>query len=312
MDSSVLLGCPIAFCLDVKAVTEIEKASRAYGTRFSREERAMIWEFPRPAPQKSRLQHIETGRAKRERKLWTWTERALLASGLALLAVYGAARIEGVLSFHAALRKFAAIKSHAVVARQTNAADMRAAADGDTPEMDSLRAQQVASDQEQFPQQSDVPSAVLRISKIHLEAPVFNGTDDLTLNHGVGRILGTARPGEAGNIGIGGHRDGFFRGLKNVGIGDAIDLETPSGTDTYVVDQVQIVTPEDTGVLQPRSVPSLTLVTCYPFYFIGSAPKRYIVTASLIREIKGGAENSTPSPLIQTSSSQRRNNEQAE
>jgi sortase A len=273
----------------------------------------MIWEFPKAAGQESTSRNSEAYRPKRERKLWTWTERALLASGLALLAVYGAARIEGVLSFHAALRKFAAIKSHAVVARQTNAADMRAAADGDMSEMDSVRkAEPVQSEQEQFPQQSDVPSAVLRISKIHLEAPVFNGTDDLTLNHGVGRILGTARPGEAGNIGIGGHRDGFFRGLKNVGIGDAIDLETPSGTDTYVVDQVQIVTPEDTGVLQPRSVPSLTLVTCYPFYFIGSAPKRYIVTASLIREIKGGAENSTPSPLIQTSSSQRRNNEQAE
>jgi sortase A len=273
----------------------------------------MIWEFPRPAGQESRTQNSEAYRPKRERKLWTWTERTLLASGLALLAIYGAARIDGVLSFRAALRQFAAAESRAALAKQVEAADMREAADADTYELDTVSdTEQVESDEEPITEQSGAPLALLRISKIHLEAPVFDGTDDLTLNHGVGRIAGTARPGETGNIGIAGHRDGFFRGLKSVGIGDAIEIETPNATDTYVVDQVQIVTPEDTSVLRPRSVPSLTLVTCYPFYFVGSAPKRYIVTASLTREKNGGAENSTLSPLTQTSSSQRRNNEQAE
>jgi sortase A len=273
----------------------------------------MIWEFPRPAGQESRTQNSEAYRPKRERKLWTWTERTLLASGLALLAIYGAARIEGVISFHAALRKFAAIESHVAAAKRENAAEVRAAGDDDTSELDSFReAEPVQTEQEQIPQRSGVPSAVLHISKIDLEAPVFDGTDGLTLNHGVGRIGGTARPGEPGNIGIAGHRDGFFRGLKDLEIGDAIELETPSGTETYIVEQLQIVNPEDTGVLQPRAVPSLTLVTCYPFYFIGSAPKRYVVTASLVREKNSGAANSTTSPLMQTSSSQRRNNEQDE
>ena len=128
------------------------------------------------------------------------------------------------------------------------------------------------------------PLAVLRIPKISLEAPLFDGTDDLTLNHAVGRIAGTSRPGEPGNIGIAGHRDGFFRGLKDVRVGDAIELKTLKGTDTYIVDQIQIVSPRQVEVLRPKSVPSLTLVTCYPFYFFGSAPQRYIVTASLSPE----------------------------
>lgn len=126
--------------------------------------------------------------------------------------------------------------------------------------------------------------AVLQIPRLGVEVPVFEGTDDLTLNHGVGRIAGTALPGEPGNVGLAGHRDSFFRPLKNIRVGDAIQVETPGKTDSYVVERIDIVTPDDVEVLQPRSVPSLTLVTCYPFYYIGSAPQRYIVTASLQQE----------------------------
>jgi len=108
---------------------------------------------------------------------------------------------------------------------------------------------------------------------------VFDGTDDLTLNRGVGRIAGTARPGQGGNLGIAGHRDGFFRGLKDVGAGDQIELKIPGRTEVYQVDDVQIVKPTDVQVLEDRGVPTLTLVTCYPFYFIGNAPQRYIVRA---------------------------------
>ena len=96
----------------------------------------------------------------------------------------------------------------------------------------------------------ETPLAVLRIPRISLEAPLFDGTDDLTLNHAVGRIAGTSRPGEPGNIGIAGHRDGFFRGLKDVRVGDAIELKTLKGTDTYVVDQIQIVSPRQVEVLR--------------------------------------------------------------
>ena len=125
------------------------------------------------------------------------------------------------------------------------------------------------------------PLAVLSIPKIHLEVPVFEGTDDVTLDRGVGRITGTARPGQAGNLGIAGHRDGFFRGLKDVTTGDEIKLALPEGEATYVIDQITVVTPQDVSVLQPRPISSITLVTCFPFYFVGSAPERYIVSASL-------------------------------
>jgi len=250
----------------------------------------------------------------RKRSLWIWTERLLLVFGLALLAVYGAARIDRIVGSRAALENFAALDTSAPTAGPDSEQEVGLSLDIDRPEVDfSLwDAHRVQAYKENVIGQSGAALAVLRISKINLEAPLLDGTDDWTLNHGVGRIAGTARPAEQGNIGIAGHRDGFFRRLKDVVVGDAIELETLKGTDTYIVDQIQIVTPDHVDVLQPRSVPSLTLVTCYPFYFFGSAPERYIVTASLAGEKHGGSENSVLRPLSQTGSSKRRNNEQAE
>lgn len=123
--------------------------------------------------------------------------------------------------------------------------------------------------------------AVLRIPRIDLEAPVLNGTGELALNRGVGRIEGTALPGQRGNVGIAGHRDGFFRGLKELAAGDSLELLTTAGTKLYVVDNIRITGPSDVHVLRSRGRDSLTLVTCYPFYFIGPAPQRYVVEASL-------------------------------
>ena len=126
------------------------------------------------------------------------------------------------------------------------------------------------------------PMAVLRIPKIGVTVPVLEGTDDFSLNRGVGHIEGTPRPGEPGNVGIAGHRDGFFRGLKDVVAGDRIEMVTPKGTETYRIDKITIVTPEDVSVLDATPAPAITLVTCYPFYFIGDAPQRYIVRAARI------------------------------
>jgi sortase A len=123
--------------------------------------------------------------------------------------------------------------------------------------------------------------AVLRIPTLQLEVPLLDSTDEVTLNRGVGRIAGTSLPGQGGNIGIAGHRDGFFRRLKNIRTGDAIELATISGTDVFVVDRIRITSPNDVSVLRPRTKHSLTLVTCYPFYFVGPAPSRFIVQASL-------------------------------
>ena len=123
------------------------------------------------------------------------------------------------------------------------------------------------------------PLAVLRIPKIRLEVPVLPGTDDHTLDRAAGHIEDTAQPGMDGNSGIAGHRDGFFRGLKDITPGDVIELDTLQGTDMYRVERTWVVKPEDVSVLDPTPTPALTLVTCYPFYFVGSAPQRFIVRA---------------------------------
>jgi sortase A len=139
-----------------------------------------------------------------------------------------------------------------------------------------------------------LPWAVLSISKLRIRVPVYEGTDDLVLNRGVGWIIGTAKPGEAGNIGIAGHRDGFFRGLKDIVVGDAVELTTLEEQAIYVVDQIEIVGPERVEVLRPRGSPSLALVTCYPFYFIGAAPQRFIVHATLDRTVMKPVDGAHP------------------
>src|SRR5262245_47237830 len=125
------------------------------------------------------------------------------------------------------------------------------------------------------------PIARLEIPAIDLSVMVLEGTDELTLNRGVGRIEGTAMPGEPGNFGIAGHRDGFFRGLKDLSKDDLVTVTTLSGVYQYRVDDIQIVKPSDLRVLKDASSPTLTLVTCYPFYYVGDAPKRFIVKARL-------------------------------
>lgn len=212
-------------------------------------------------------------------------DRLLLVLGLMLLAVYVAARIHGAVLSRAAVQRFEELK-HA--APSNNLLDKTASTAPSTgeprttsqSEFVSWSKERIKGFQSSLDQHFADPLAILRVPKIRLEVPMLEGTDDLTLNRGVGRIQGTARLGEDGNIGIAGHRDGFFRGLKALKVGDTIELEGSVRTDTYVVDQLQIVKPTDVSVLQPRSRSSITLVTCYPFYFIGSAPQRYIVHAT--------------------------------
>mgnify|MGYP001556263074 FL=1 len=124
------------------------------------------------------------------------------------------------------------------------------------------------------------PLGILTIEHLDIQVPVYNGTDEFNLNRGVGRIMGTAQIDETGNLGIAGHRDGFFRGLKDIGVGDEIVLQSTRGLESYAVSSIEIVDPSDVSVLANTPDRTLTLVTCYPFYFVGHAPERFIVKAT--------------------------------
>jgi sortase A len=119
----------------------------------------------------------------------------------------------------------------------------------------------------------------LRIPRLSLAVMVREGAESSTLRRAVGHIPGTALPGKAGNVALAGHRDTFFRSLRDIQKDDAIDLETEKGTYRYRVESTKIVGPRDVSVLAAAKQQTLTLVTCYPFYYVGSAPKRFIVRA---------------------------------
>ena len=129
-----------------------------------------------------------------------------------------------------------------------------------------------------------VPGSIIgriEIPRLHVSSVVRAGSDARTLKLAVGHIPGTALPGEDGNIGLAGHRDTFFRRLRDIQPDDEIRLVTPEGVYVYHVERTRIVNPDDVWVLDPTGRPSLTLVTCYPFSYIGSAPQRFIVRAAL-------------------------------
>jgi sortase A len=124
-----------------------------------------------------------------------------------------------------------------------------------------------------------VPEGLLRIPSLRLEVPIYAGDTELNLNRGAGHIEGTAALAEDGNVGIAGHRDGFFRVLKDITIDQDVFLDVSGRSVRYRVVDISIVERWDRRVLAPTPVPSITLVTCYPFYFVGSAPERFIVRA---------------------------------
>jgi len=128
------------------------------------------------------------------------------------------------------------------------------------------------------------PLGRIEISSIGLAAMIMEGVDGRTLRHAVGHIPGTPLPGQKGNVALAGHRDTFFRGLRNIHKDDEITLTTLRGSYLYRVDTTQVVEPKDIGVLRATADDILTLVTCYPFYFVGPAPQRFIVRAHRISE----------------------------
>jgi len=205
-------------------------------------------------------------------------EIALLVVGVLLVGTYAVAMIHRWVGSRASVREFDAAKAEAKVTAPEPA--LRPLPDVPTNVDVSLWSPKRVREYKDTLTKSFGPIAVLDVPKFKIRVAVLDGTDEFALNRGVGWIEGTPKPGEPGNIGIAGHRDGFFRPLKDIKEGDELDLETTNGFDRYKVDQIEIVTPDDVHVLQPRRTDSLTLVTCYPFYFVGDAPRRFIVHAS--------------------------------
>ena len=199
------------------------------------------------------------------RRLLLLAERTSWAFGLAGVVWWGAYHIGVGSSTRHDLERFAARRG--------------VATEADTPDLSLWSPNRVSSWRKALSEPFPEPLAVLRIAKIGLEVPVLPGTDDRTLDRGVGHIEDTAQPGTDGNSGIAGHRDGFFRGLKDIIPGDAIELDTLQGKEVYRVERTWVVDPEDVSVLDATPARALTLVTCYPFYFVGAAPQRFIVRA---------------------------------
>jgi sortase A len=195
-----------------------------------------------------------------------WAERTAWAFGVVCLATWGAIHVDGIAGARHELERFAALQ--AAAAPQTPA-----------PDLSLWDPERVSAWRRAVNEPAPPPLAVLRIPKIRLEVPVLRGTDDFSLNRAVGHIDDTALPGTDGNSGIAGHRDGFFRGLKDIRADDVIELETLRGKEVYRVERTWVVDPEDVSVLDTTPTRSLTLVTCYPFYHVGPAPQRYIVRA---------------------------------
>ncbi|HEY3351252.1 MAG TPA: class D sortase [Thermoanaerobaculia bacterium] len=217
---------------------------------------------------------------------------ALIAAGVVLLGVWAAARLHTILGSRQDRARF---EEQRAAARMPAPPAASATLPSPVPTADAALLPRLAerpvdvslwSDKrvkewkESLEADRRAPLALLRMPRLKIDVPVLEGTDDLTLNRGAGWIEGTARPGEPGNVALSAHRDGFFRALKDVAVGDEIVLETPHATTRYAVAWTKIVDPDDVWVLNETDGPAVTLVTCYPFYFVGSAPRRLIVRAT--------------------------------
>ncbi len=199
-------------------------------------------------------------------------ELAFLVLGTVLTATYLGVRLDGTVGSSVALMAFQT--------QGTTPTGNDHARGGWLPVDFSLWSQnRIAAYRSVIGKRFATPIAVLSIPRLGLEVPVFDGIDEVTLNRGAGRIPGTARVGALGNLGIAAHRDGFFRVLKDIRVGDTVELQLPDRKEAFTVTSTEIVSPEDVNVLATRAHPAITLVTCYPFYFVGDAPQRFIVHA---------------------------------
>lgn len=195
--------------------------------------------------------------------------------GSVALAAYGAARYWQQSAHAEGLEKFESARSTQAKLEGPSSHLLTSDEPVDTSTWSRKRMDQYA----EATRDDVTPEGVLRIPSVNLRVPIYTGTSERNLHRGAGRIEGTARLDEQGNIGIAAHRDGFFRVLEKVAIGDLVSIERVDGVQDYRITDTLIVQPSDVSVLQPTNDSTVTLVTCYPFYFVGAAPKRFIVRA---------------------------------
>ena len=148
------------------------------------------------------------------------------------------------------------------------------------PDQSLWNATRITDYEESLRVKSSPALGIFTIEKLNIRVPIYNGTNEYYLNRGVGRIKGMAKMDEDGNLGLSGHRDGFFRTLKDIQLGDDIEIQTTQGVQSYEVSSITIIPKSDISILEPSTEKMITIVTCYPFYFVGHAPKRYIVKAT--------------------------------
>jgi sortase A len=233
------------------------------------------------------LDESDTGLRKRQRRpvarsraevALRVVQSLLLTAGATLLVVYAAAHLDAVRTRAHALEAFEVARGgHAAVSEPPATPSPAPLEYSNAPDQALWSEPRIAAYRDSANLARDVPLGVLTIASVKLEAPIFEGTAALTLNRGIGRIEGTADVGASGNLGLAGHRDGYFRVLKDVHVGDSVDVQLLASTIHYRITDISIVEPTDVHVLAATDTATLTLVTCYPFYFIGEAPQRYIV-----------------------------------
>lgn len=232
----------------------------------------------------------------RKRSHWIWIERILLLAGILCLGIYAWAWFDA--RFYEQeqdrLLKQAIAAGPPPPVRGTHAA-------AETDSFESLR--NSAEKEKKPPVRVEDGELIGRIQvpRLGVSAILMEGVGKKALRRGAGHIPDTAMPSEeAGNVGIAAHRDSFFRGLKDIQEDDTIELTTLEGTFRYTVEWIKIVKPDDVSVLAPTEDAALTLVTCYPFYYVGSAPERFIVRAHRIREFIPSGDGGWTSETLST------------